>query len=160
MQVGHKVCLWQEKVDFHTRVVTVLKEVIVTITETKTGVPGEFSGRPCSCQSLRGIGDDGNKYEKHWDYWPEAQTRTFNDIWSIRGDGVGEHKTWMPKEAVHAHNELVRINEKLNPDKKLVRVDTQGNQNIVPKGDVDCCEEHDEFTHKGEKCFFCMVNEK
>ncbi len=160
MKIGDKICLWQEEVDFKAKVVKVLKEVIVTITETKFDVLGEFSGKPCSCQSLRGIGDDGKVYEKHWDYWPEAQTRTFTDIWSMRNDGVGESKTWTPKEAVHAYGELVRVNKKLKLDERLVRIDAEGNKDIVPKGDVDYCEEHDEYTHKGQECFYCLVNNR
>ena len=65
-KVGQKICLWQEDVDPNTGTVTILKEVIVTITETKTGVPSEHSGQPSSRQSLKGVGDDGKTYRKHW----------------------------------------------------------------------------------------------
>jgi hypothetical protein len=159
MEIGDKICLWQEEFDFKAKAIKVLKEVIVTITETKVDVPGEFSGKPCTYQSLRGIGDDAKEYEKHWDYWPEAQTRTFTDVWSMRDDGIGKKKVWIPKEAVHAYGELVRVNKKLKVNEQLVRIYAD-NTNAIPKGDVTYCEKHDEYTHKGQDCFYCLVEKQ
>jgi len=149
--VGSKVCLWQEKMADGK--VTVLKEVIVTITERKTGVPGEFSRKPVSSKSLRGIGDDGKVYEKHWESWPESQTDCFTDRWSMRDDGEGEYRFWAPKEAVHSHTHL-KLALEAHPGLKLVRVDKDG-QPIVPKGDVVYCTEHDEYAHVGTECWQC-----
>lgn len=153
-EVGKTICLWQEKIDFEKRVVTVLKEVLVKITETKTGVLGEFSGKPVSGTSLKGVGDDGKEYEKHWDSWPESQTNCFTDQWSVRDDGEGDDHFWFPKEAVHAYNSLRRANEKASNN--IVRVDTLG-QPIVPKGDVTYCNKHDEYRHEGQKCLGCLI---
>ena len=153
-EIGQAICLWQEIVDFENGVVTVMKEVLVKITETKTGVPGEFSNKPVDMTSLKGVGDDGKEYTKHWDYWPESQTNSFIDQWDCRDDGEGDDKFWFPKEATHAHNDLCRTNKKL--EKKMVRVDVNCKP-IVPKGDVDHCEQHDYYSHKGGKCFGCLM---
>lgn len=154
-EVGQTVCLWQEQVDFKAAIVTVLKEVLVKITETKTGVLGEFSNMPVDMQSLKGVGDDGKEYTKHWDMWPESQSNLFIDQWDCRDDGEGDNPIWFPKEATHAHNDLNRANKKL--EKKIVRVDTAG-QSIVPKGSVDLCEKHDYYSHKGSECFECLMD--
>jgi len=135
--------------------VTVLKEVLVTITEVKTGVPGFFSLKPVSMHSLRGIGDDGKLYEKHWVNWPESQTNDYLGQWSIRDDGEGDDRFWIPKEAVHAHNMLSDLKKQF-PNEKIVRLDKSG-QPIVPKGDVEYCEKHDDYRHKGSKCFECAI---
>lgn len=156
IEVGHVMCLWHE--DVKPEGVTVLKEVLVTITETKTGVPGEFSRNPVSSQSLRGIGDDGKTYEKHWESWPESQTNCFTTQWSMRDDGEGDNPFWIPKEAVHAYDELRRAKEQ-HPELKLERRDKNG-QPVLPKGDVVHCAEHDEYTHKGTTCFSCHVAER
>lgn len=150
--VGQKVCLWQEEIE--TGKVTVLKEVIVTVEEIKTGVLGEFSEKPSTLQSLRGIGDDGQEYQKHWRYWPESQTQDFNDRWSMRDDGEGEFSFWVPKEAVHAYNDLSRFNREHGHG--ITRLDKAGNP-ILPKGDVDHCVEHDFYSHKDTRCWYCYV---
>jgi hypothetical protein len=150
-EVGKVVCLWHE--DVQPGSVTVLKEVLVTITETKTGVPGEWSREPVSSISLRGIGDDGKTYEKHWDSWPESQTNCFTGQWSTRDDAEG---VWVPKEAVHAHGALRRHNEQY-PSKQLTRKDRNG-QPILPKGDVTYCEKHDEYDHLGSECLLCSLD--
>ena len=152
--VGQKVCLWQEVVTAGQ--VLVLKEVIVTITETKTGVFGRWSQKPVTQMSLRGLGDDGKVYEKHWESWPESQTNDLISQWSMRDDGVGGvvTKYWTPKEAVYAHNELRSVNKRL--EKKLVRIDINGNT-LVPKGDIVHCAKHDEYNHQGDTCFSCYI---
>jgi hypothetical protein len=152
--VGQKICLWQEVVT--NSQVLILKEVLVTITETKTGVLGQWSRKPVSGISLRGIGDDCKVYEKHWEYWPESQTNCFTGEWSMRddGEGVGVAKYWTPKEAVHAYSELKYANKALKMN--LVRVDLQGNP-IVPKGDVGYCAEHDMYHHVWDTCFSCFM---
>ncbi|MCB9814860.1 hypothetical protein H6784_05645 [Candidatus Nomurabacteria bacterium] len=155
--IGKEVCLWQERVEAGK--VTVLKEVIVRITEIKTGVPGEFSRNPQMSQSLRGIGDDGNVYEKHWNYWPEAQIRCFDTQWSMRDDGAGEHNFWIPKEAVYAYNELKYFVKHCCDSDTIVRVDTKG-QPIIPKGDCTYCEKHDEFHYSWQECFRCSMENR
>lgn len=158
-KVGQKICLWQEHVDQESGKVLVLKEVIVTITETKTGVPGEFTSNPSSRQSLRGIGDDGKTYEKHWDEWPESQTNDFMDRWSMREDGDGENRFWSPREAVYAHNRILDHNQKHGAvHGLLIRVDQQG-QPILPKGDIVHCESHDDYYYPGTRCFHCFLDE-
>jgi hypothetical protein len=158
-KVGQKVCLWRENVDGDHATITVLKEVIVTITETKTGVPGEFSGDPASQQSLKGIGDDGKVYEKHWDEWPESQTDDFIDRWSLRDDGDEVNQFWSPVEAVYAYNRLVGHNQKHGESHGfLTRVDRNG-ELILPKGDVVRCDKHDEYYYPNSKCFQCFVAE-
>jgi hypothetical protein len=153
-KVGQSVCLWQEMTNHKTGIITIVKEVIVKITETKTGVRGEFSRSPTDMTSLRGKGNDGKIYFKHWDYWPESQTSNFIEQWTLRNDGEGEKKFWIPKEAVFLYNEVVRYNERFK--KNITCVDTAG-QPIVPKGDVEYCKKHGEYHYKGVICFGCMV---
>ena len=152
-EVGQVVCLWQE--ELRPGKVTVLKEVLVTITGVKTGVPGFFSLKPVSMQSLRGIGDDCKLYEKHWVNWPESQTNDYLGQWSSRDDGEGDDRFWIPKEAVHAYNTLNDLKKRF-PDEQIVRLDKSG-QPIVPKGDVEYCEKHDDYRHKGSQCFWCIL---
>lgn len=151
IQKGHKICLWKEEI-FNDKVV-VVKEVIVTITDIKTGVPGEWSNEPTNRQSLRGLGDDGKIYEKHWDYWPESQTDDFMDQWSMRED---DGDVWVPQEAAHLHNKLNNHNRRHGDTHPLKRVDLQGNP-ILPKGDLTRCEAHDEYLLPGRKCFKCLL---
>ncbi len=159
-KTGQKICLWQEKVDRETGLVTVLKEVVVTLTEIKTGVPGEFSETPTNLESLRGVGDDGKVYEKHWDYWPESQTDDFIDRWSMREDGLGESNFWSPVEAVYAHNRLADHNRKHGEKHGVLhRVDQAGNA-ILPKGDIVHCEKHDEYHYPDSKCLRCFLEER
>ncbi len=152
IEVGHVMCLWQE--DVKPDGVTVLKKVLVTITETKIGVPGEYSREPVSSQSLRGIGDDGKTYEKHWNSWPESVINCLA-TWTRRNDGEGDDPFWIPKEAVHAYGDL-RLANRQHPELKLERRDKNG-QPILPRGDVVYCKEHDEYTHNGSTCFLCHV---
>jgi hypothetical protein len=130
--------------------------VPVTITETKTGTPSDFSRRPVNQQSLKGIGNDGKLYEKHWDYWPESQTNDFMDCWSLRDDGAGSQQFWTPKEAVHAYNNLQRFKKQNKDAGELVRLDVQGQQ-IMPKGDIVFCKEHDRYYYQGGNCIHCLV---
>ncbi|MDO8523346.1 MAG: hypothetical protein Q7S12_03640 [bacterium] len=155
--VGQKVCLWRvqgekllDSVFLNPTKLHVLKEVIVTISETKTGVLGEFSNKPVSAQSLRGVGDDGKVYEKHWNRWPESQASDFISLWSMRDDGDGDDRFWIPKEAVYVYNTVSR-GKKMS---ELTLVDQYGKQ-IKPNGDVVYCEKHDRYTHKDNKCIFC-----
>lgn len=150
-QVNQKVCLWQTNIVPGSNQITVVKEVIVTITEIKTGVPGEYSGKPVSHQSLRGVGDDGKTYEKHWDQWPESQTNDFLSSWTHRDDGVSinGNNSWTPYEAVHGYNIVSRVSKK-----RVKLIDLTGVE-IKPKGDVVYCEKHDCYNHAGVDCIYC-----
>lgn len=155
-RVGQKINLWQTEVSLEERLTRVHRSVVVTITEVKTGTPGEFSGKPVSLQSLRGLGDDGQIYEKHWDHWPESQTNDFASQWSRC-----EQWDWaLPREAAHAYNEFVREGkQKYNMVDRIVGPD--GND-IVPQGDVERCEVHDQYHHVGDemKCFVCFLEKR
>ncbi|GEM_PF-3275603 len=150
--IGQNICLWQVRQEFGSAELCVLKEVIVTITEIKTGAPGEFSGNPVSSQSLRGIGDDGKIYEKHWNSWPESQTRDFVDQWSIRDDGEGIQRFWIPKEAIHVYD---AASCRKGPSEFILI--NQSGAAIKPKGDVVYCEEHDRYSYKDNTCFWCYA---
>jgi hypothetical protein len=155
-EIGQVVCLWHE--DVTESGVTVLKEVLVTLTDIKTGVPGEWSRIPSTRQSLRGLGDDGNVYDKHWDVWPETQLDDFMTVWSIRDDAPEGFLVWQPKEAIHAYNALNRHNDR-HPDERLERRDLSGNP-ILPKGDISYCEKHDRYEHRNVQCFRCRMDER
>ena len=154
--IGQKVNLWQTEILPKERLTRVLKSVVVTITEVKTGTPEEFSGTPVSLQSLRGLGDDGHVYEKHWESWPESQTSDFATQWS-----PCEHWNWaIPREAVHAYNDFVREGkQRYNVVDRIVGPD--GND-IIPQGDVERCESHDQYYHVGDemKCFVCFLEKR
>lgn len=154
-EVNDKICLWQIKIVLGSTEVRVVKEVMVTITETKTGVPGEFSGHPAPFESLRGLGNDGKVYEKHWDFWPESQACDFTTQWTIREDGEGEGLEifWAPAEATHVYNELAS-RRKGTPEFTLIDKD---GASILPKGDFDYCLEHDSYWSRRIECFWCHV---
>lgn len=139
--------------------ILILKEVIVTITETKTGVHGEWSDEPVSSQSLRGISDDNKTYEKHWDLWPESQTNDFVDQWSMRDDGAGDDSLqfWSPMEAVRVYNSVSRENRRTARTKFALT--NMGGAAMKPKGDVVYCEAHDRYEHEGVQCFYCRFPE-
>lgn len=151
-RIGQRVNLWQTGVFPGERLTRVQRSVVVNITEVKTGTPGEFSGSPVSLQSLRGMGDDGQIYEKHWDSWPESQTNDFSDQWSFRRDGH-----WIPLEAVSAYNRFVR--EGKERFKVVDRIVGPDGNDIIPKGDVLHCMEHDQYHHAGDQmgCFVCFL---
>ncbi len=152
--IGDKVNLWQYEIDVRNRLTRVTKSVIVTITETKTGAPGEFSRQPVSSQSLRGTGDDGLMYEKHWDSWPESQTSDFQEQWTARFEG-GDF--WIPKESTSVYHDFAKYGKKkLKVVDRLVGPD--GND-IVPQGDVLHCKKHDEYYDKNDQCFPCFADE-
>ena len=154
--VGQRVNLWNVEIDTEARRTRILKSVIVTITDIKTGVPGDYSRRPSSFASLRGLGDDGKVYEKHWDYWPESQTNCFLGSWSPRADGV-KRDFWIPQEAASAYNSFVHEGKhKFNMVDRIV--DADGND-IIPQGDVAYCVLHDEYFHNGSHCSACLLEE-
>lgn len=156
-RIGQRVCLWQEVLEGD--VVRVLQEVMVTIADIKTGVPGSVSGKPTSSQSLRGLGDDGKVYEKHWNHWPESQTSDFAEQWSFTDGGNWGVPFWVPKEAVYAHNNLRMANERFKGGNPIVRLDVN-DQPILPKGDVVYCGRHDEYNHEGSRCIWCHMEKE
>jgi hypothetical protein len=127
-----------------------LKEVIVTITEIKVGVPGQFSQTPSPSQSLKGQGNDGKVYEKHWEFWPESQTMDYITQWTLRDDGVGREPFWVPHEAIYVYD-AVREGMRI--------IDQQGND-IRPKGDFVYCREHNSYAHTGGRCIHCIIAER
>lgn len=151
-EISKKVCLWRIKV-IDGRI-TVIKEVIVTITEIKTGVPGEFSGEPVSSQSLRGIGDDGKTYEKHWESSPESQIYDFIGQWSLRDDGEGGYRFWIPREAIHFYNEF-----SLRKNPTMFRIVDRSGAPVTPKNFGSYCEEHDQYSYS-EKCLPCLIDKR
>lgn len=152
-KLGQKVCLWQTNIVPGSYQITVVKEVIVAITEIKTGVPGEHTGNPSTLQSLRGVGDDGKTYEKHWNVWPESQTNDFSSSWSMRDDSTVGNHYWIPAEAVYLYD--VKRESKSNG--KIVSLVDQNGADIKPKGDVVYCERHDSYNHAGNPCPFCIA---
>lgn len=155
-QVNQKVCLWQTSIVPNSNEIVVVKEVIVTITEIKTGVPGEYSGKPVSHQSLRGVGDDGKTYEKHWDVWPESQTNDYQSSWSMRDDATTDigNRYWIPVEAVYIYDIIPKLQKK---GRNVRLIDSSG-ANISPKGDVVYCEKHVCYSHAGNPCIFCVAD--
>jgi hypothetical protein len=133
--VGQKVSLWGYKVDSDT--VTILKEVLVTITNAELHAIGEEIHQ-CLC----GKDADGTMYKKHWDDgWPIDLDQD-NGGWSVHDDGDGTR--WTPTEAVFVYNQY-----------RSHTIEDADREHITPKGDVESCMEHDIFLFKGEKCPQC-----
>jgi len=154
-RIGQHICLWFIDTLSNPGVIRVTKEVMVTITEEKTGVPGEISGKPIESQSLRGIADDGTIFEKHWESWPESQTSDYISQWSA------DNRTgWdIPFEAFRLYNEFLR-GKKRNSNLQLIGPD--GNE-IKPKGDnLFHCEKHDryELDESTRECFYCRMENR
>lgn len=150
---NQKICLWKVEI-VRESTLMVIKEVIVTITEVKSGVIGEISGKPVPFQSVLGVGDDSQVYEKHWLWWPESPVDCdFDSQWTDHVDCVTE-KVWTPVEAVYIYNEIASSRCARGA---LSLFDTQGLP-IVPKGDVQFCTEHDEFVHYREMCSWCCMD--
>lgn len=169
---GQRFCLWQ--VDLQNHKALVLKEIMVTITEIKTdvpgrltdistGVPGDLTGTYTPFESLRALGYDGKVYAKHWDFWPVYKspwTHTDTSCWSARDDGEGGNKLWTPYEAIHYHNYNVEHNilhgywnGYSNMYTELVGL-TPGSP-VLPKGDVLRCEKHNHYYYPGGQCKRC-----
>lgn len=155
--VGQKVCLWNYKYDEFSNSVRVTREVLVTITEAKTGVLGQFSEKPVNSQSLRGVAEDGRLFEKHWDSWPESQTHGFDETWSYHEDADGQF--WIPTEAIYLYDSVSRA-RKENPGLMLLDMDGRF---VVPKGDkIVYCRKHDRYSYENEKreaCFLCFAEQ-
>ncbi len=159
--VGQRICLWQMHIDFKNKLAIVVQEVIVTITEWKTGVPGYFSQEPVSGRSLKATSSMGLLYKKHWESWPESQTSCFTDQWSLRIDGMTPEglpaeegsldSFWYPKEAASEYGDATRHGFSV--------VDIHGNP-MVPKGDVVLCREHNSYDHVGIPCLECYLEDR
>lgn len=154
-KLGQKVCLWQTKIVPGSNQITVIKEVIVEITGIKTGVPSAHSRTPVNLQSLRGIGEDGKIYEKHWDVWLENQINNFSSFWSMRDDATIDtgNRYWIPVEAVYLYD----VKRASRSNGKTVSLVDQNGADIVPKGDVVYCKVHDCYSHAGNHCAFCIA---
>ena len=152
-KVNQKVCLWQTNIVPGSNQITVVREVIVTITEIKTGVPSAHSRTPMDLQSLRGIGEDGKTYEKHWDVWPESQARDYVESWSMRDAATIDtgNRFWIPVEAVYIYD----VKQESKRHGRAVSVIDQNGFDVKPKGDVVYCERHDRYNHAGVVCIFC-----
>lgn len=155
-KLGQKVCLWQTKIVPGSNQITVIKEVIVEIAGIKTEVPSAHSRSPVNLQSLRGIGEDGKIYEKHWDVWPESQMRDYVECWSARDDATIDtgNRHWIPVEAVYVYD----ARQQSRRYRKAVRIVDGNEDDIKPKGDVVYCERHDQYDHVGNSCVFCLKN--
>lgn len=154
-KIGQRVCLWQTNIVPGSYQITVVKEVIVTITEVKTGVLSANSRIPMDLQSLRGIGQDGKTYEKHWNVWPESQTNDFLPSWSMRDDATTDigNRYWIPVEAVYIYD-IIRDSKKTG---RVARLTDLAGADIKPKGDVVYCEKHESYSHAGNPCIFCVL---
>lgn len=156
--IGQIVCLWEVKdLSPGETAIVVAREILVRITEIKEGVPGEFTRRPAGT-GLKGIGDDGKEYVKHWDSYPESQTCTFAVEWSMREDGTTDKDFpyWIPRESAPFHSEVYRENTR--GGKQLKLVDLKGNP-VEPKGDLEKCHEHGTFHYLAAKCSHCRLAE-
>jgi hypothetical protein len=153
---GMKVCLWEIKHQSGTLVV--LDEVVVEIIETKTGALGEWSKTPTNSQSLRARSEDGREFFKHWERWPESQTCDFLGQWSLRDDSKGDKGDpfWAPHEAVYVVNQINHENKRRkNRSEEEIKLFRHDGTEAIPSGDIGLCEEHNEYFHKGQSCFYC-----
>lgn len=146
--VGQVILLWHMVPGSKNRqtVFVVNREIFVTITQIKTGVLGEHSHKSVSHQSLLGIGDDGKKYWKHWDVWPEDGVHDFLGTWTKRTDSGLSYLSWTPVEANTVYNDLrgdgfypVDINDEI----------------LLPHGNVCYCKKHDRYHYPTQVCSKC-----
>lgn len=126
---GDKVCLWEVKSELLEGRITILKEVVVTIMETKTGV----EGLPKNYQSLRAMTEDGQYYDKHWRYWPGTVVKlNEKHHWSGCLSGGSEGGKWIPQESVSVYN---------NAPKDRVKIVDISGKPIFPK-EAKFCQQH------------------
>lgn len=163
-QIGQKINLWQIHVDGENRTTHVLKSVLVTVTEVKTGVLEDYTDKPSTDESVRAVTEDGQVYERFWDRVPISQTTDFYGQWSLRDDGENipgypnDYKFWSPKEAWVAYKDFLRYSSpKYNIVDRIVGPDGQA---IVPKGDVVKCETHGTYQPPHINCFDCYMDER
>lgn len=153
---GQNICLWQVSVNLgNLPRILVLREVIVKVTELKTGALGEFSNRPSPFQSVLAVGDDGKEYQKHWNIWPESELCDFANQWTERSDGAEHEHHWRPVQAADLYNEVA--SNRVAKESRLNLVNRLGEQ-VYPKGDASYCEEHDWYSHAGNGCEWCEID--
>jgi hypothetical protein len=152
--VGQTVCLWNAIYDSKRKNFRVIREVLVVITDVKTGVRIDDSDRVTSHQSLKGVDENGKVYEKHWNLWPERGKQDFSTRWSRvfeRDDSV-----WVPVESIHAYNNISHGKER---GTNISLVDNRGVQ-VKPKGDnIVFCWMHNRYwygTKSNEACQQCV----
>lgn len=152
--MGMRVNLWQvgrnARPGWPRFALPILKDILVTVTEIKTGTPGNISGKKASFQSLRGMGDDGIVYEKHWDHWPENIGESCVDSWTARADGAYEETFWTPKEATYVYNV-----SRTFKDDGVSLIGDHGRILMRPRGHINYCKTHDEYW-PGGLCFSCQ----
>jgi len=145
-KVGAKICLWQ--IVKNLTDVIVCKEVVVTVIGTKDSIlRGELP------QSLRALGAQGEEYKKFWDNATAKSTHDQLYAWSERDDGELPRKIWTPIEAVSIYNQYVSHFEGNTGWKILSRFGKE----MIPKGDIVYCVEHDQYTPLGNECLMCTV---
>jgi hypothetical protein len=152
-KTGQKVCLWQISNVPGSKKITVLKSVIVTITEIKTEAPCVREGKKVDVYSISGRGDDDKRYVKHWKQLSESQGGDYSPRWSIRDDGVfcRNGTQWIPVEAVFMYDVFRVMKQK----RRLDRLVDQYDNDIRPEGDVVYCEKHDSYSHTNVGCMSC-----
>ncbi len=155
LKVGDRISLWL--VDFFTTpgTIQITREILVSITEEKTGAPRQFSREPSSFQSLKGIGDDGRLYEKHWESWPESQNADFTERWS---QSYENNSLVTPFEAYRIYNDVARVNRV----KQALRLLGPDGSAIKPNGDkLAHCKTHDMYSYESEffteQCLLCRM---
>lgn len=152
-KTGQKVCLWQISNVPGSRKITVLKNVIVTITEIKTEAPCVRDGKKVNTCSLLGMGNDNKQYKKYWEQLNERESSNYSPRWSTRDDGVfcRNGTQWIPIEAVFMYDVFRFMKQK----RRLDRLVDQDDNDIKPEGDVVYCERHDSYSHVNLSCVSC-----
>lgn len=158
--VGQKINLWQIYTDDQDRTARILKSVLVTVAEVKTGVKEDITGKPSTEESVLAFAEDGTRYERFWDRVPICMSFSFHAQWSVRDDcepipGYNHmSRSWTPMEAWCAYNDLL-----FHCDEEYKLVDQivgPNGQAIVPEGDVVKCEKHDTYQPKYFECSDCV----
>ncbi|MES2986204.1 MAG: hypothetical protein V4686_03725 [Patescibacteria group bacterium] len=147
-KIGQIICLW-ELVPPYGNPIIVVREILVTITNIHENVLGKESKCPAGI-GLKGIGNDGKVYEKHWDTWPDDQMQP-DIFWTWREDGtmLPQPSLWLPFEAVLYYSWVFRRN---SGNIKIVDKDSNP---IEPKGDLEKCSTHGTFYYPGAECISC-----
>lgn len=138
--VSDKICLWQ--ILLKGNLVLVMREVIVTISEVSDNL-----GLP---QSLRAV-DPSTGYV----YIKTTETMSLNRGLHRFHRWSHEKDRWSSIEAVAVYNAHISTFEGSTGYKLLHK---QTREEILPKGDVSYCKEHDQYVYARNECLLCVTS--
>ena len=153
-KIGEKIKLWKiTPAATGTQTAQVTKEVIITITEMKKNVPGEFSGEVKDGYiGYKAIGDDGNEYEQFWFSYPEG-FGAYGHIWERFYDYDFTPTKGEEIDYDFYYNSCMAFNDAQKADIKI----EYNNKETLPFGtEYQKCDKHAYFFRNGRRCLKCV----